>query len=1048
MCNKKDSVLYCRNVFFMRTMTARLPYPLKMATALIFFLILLLGCRWIWSVVNDTPDHPQASAGILDMRGWDFEQSHSIPLQGDWEFYPGQLLARAGFGGQKSGHIQVPGNWASSLKVSPNPSFGYGTYRLRILVDPAPAGAYGFWIERILSSSEVEINGQIAAVFGEVAAEAALYQPVTRSYTATYKGEPADEIELIVRVANYSHPDLGGIVKNIRFGSQHAIDKERSLSIALQLVTLMILLLHILYAGILYLFNRNEAALPVFILLLAALSVSIASDHDSLWLQWLPLNDSWALKIKLLAYLFSPFLMLLLIRHLTDIQDRQKSIHWFAAVLGMFTVFVLLGPPLRLYYYFEGIYLFLYLVPFIWFFHTTGKLIIRKYKHSLYLLFTASAVISSLVWGLIQILSKDSGIYYPLDLIVALIGFSSFWFKKYFQNAKDNAELYRKLSESDKRKDEFLANTAHELRTPLHGIINLAQSVFNSEPAGEQALQSRSNMEQLILISRRMSHIVNNLLDLSRLRDHRFDLHPGPMSIHSAAAGVADMAQYLMKDKPVSLSVEIPADLPLAWADEKRVVQILFNLLRGALAFTDNGSISITAESLDDALLVSVSYTGCGIAAAELDRNYTAYEYVNEDTGGIGLGLNISRQLVELHGGFFELSSIPGVASSFSFTLPAATGDSLEAAPDTIFAAGNDTALISIAATDQQDSGDVEFGPRSSLLAQQKLNILAVDDDPVNLKVLADILSSGQFQVTMAGSGSETLDLLTNSEVEWDLLIADVMMPHMSGYELTRRVRKRYSHSELPILLLTARNQIEDIYAGFTAGANDYVAKPVHAAELQYRVWSLASLKRSVHERLKLEAAYLQAQIRPQFIFNTLNAITALSVIDIDQMHDLSEAFTTYLRISFDTVNSGQWVKLGDELELIRAYLHVENAILKEPVSIRWEVEADLTLSIPPLILQPFVENAVNHGFTGHNRSKELHVRIVDQPGSIHVQVRDNGTGMEDSLIRELLNPTRHSNRGAGISNTNRRLLQRYGRGLTITSIPGEGTEVSFEIPQ
>lgn len=271
-------------------------------------------------------------------------------------------------------------------------------------------------------------------------------------------------------------------------------------------------------------------------------------------------------------------------------------------------------------------------------------------------------------------------------------------------------------------------------------------------------------------------------------------------------------------------------------------------------------------------------------------------------------------------------------------------------------------------------------------------------------------------------------------------------MPHMTGYELTRRVRERYSHSELPILLLTARDQIEDVYAGFSAGANDYVAKPANAIELQYRVWALATLKRSVHERLRIEAAYLQARIRPEFIISTLNAITALSVTDIEQMRDLSEAFTTYLRISFNTVNSDQWVSLQDELELIRAYLHVENALLPEPIAITWEVEAEIGRSVPPLILQPFVENAVNHGFSGR-RGQKLLIRIVDQPVSTLFQVKDNGTGMEEVQIRELLDPSRPSGVAAGLSNTNRRLLQRYGRGLTITSVAGEGTSVSFEIP-
>ncbi|WP_338148621.1 response regulator [Brevibacillus humidisoli] len=180
----------------------------------------------------------------------------------------------------------------------------------------------------------------------------------------------------------------------------------------------------------------------------------------------------------------------------------------------------------------------------------------------------------------------------------------------------------------------------------------------------------------------------------------------------------------------------------------------------------------------------------------------------------------------------------------------------------------------------------------------EKANLLIVDDDPVNLKVLIGMLSSEAYNVRTVTSAREALEWLAIEQ--WDMLIADVMMPHMSGYELTQKVRERFSAAELPVLLLTARSEPADIYTGFMSGANDYVTKPVDAMELKYRIWSLTTLKQSVNERLRLEAAYLQAQIHPHFLFNTLNSIMALSEWDTDRMRKLGDAFTSYLRISFD----------------------------------------------------------------------------------------------------------------------------------------------------
>src|SRR5690625_3178755 len=150
------------------------------------------------------------------------------------------------------------------------------------------------------------------------------------------------------------------------------------------------------------------------------------------------------------------------------------------------------------------------------------------------------------------------------------------------------------------------------------------------------------------------------------------------------------------------------------------------------------------------------------------------------------------------------------------------------------------------------------------------------------------------------------------------------MMPRMSGYELTRIIRKRFTISELPILRLTARNRPEDIENGFLAGANDYVTKPVDAVELKSRVNALTEVRKSSRERLRMESAWLQAQIQPHFLFNTLNSIIALSEIDTTRMQKLLEAFSNVLRGKFNFQNINEFVPIESELDLIRSYLYIE----------------------------------------------------------------------------------------------------------------------------
>lgn len=321
-----------------------------------------------------------------------------------------------------------------------------------------------------------------------------------------------------------------------------------------------------------------------------------------------------------------------------------------------------------------------------------------------------------------------------------------------------------------------------------------------------------------------------------------------------------------------------------------------------------------------------------------------------------------------------------------------------------------------------------------------------MDDDPINLKVLVSILSTDPYHITTVNSSHEVLEILDTKQ--WDLVIADVMMPHMSGYELTTKIREQYSLSELPILLLTARSQVNDIYTGYSSGANDYVTKPVDALELRYRIRSLIKLKQSINERLRMEAAYLQAQIHPHFLFNTLNSLMALSEIDPERMRDLGDAFASFLRISFDFLNTGELVDLEHELKLSEAYLYIEKVRFGERLSIVWEVEPGISLRLPPLSIQPLIENAVKHGILRQIQGGTLHIRIARcQDNSTLIEVKDNGKGMEQEEISQLLNPSIKGTNGIGIFNTNRRLTQAYGHGLSIKSKPNEGTTVSFMIP-
>ncbi|WP_245864443.1 hybrid sensor histidine kinase/response regulator [Paenibacillus donghaensis] len=992
----------------------------------------------------------------MDLRGRNLEDSGLFRVDGEWSFYPSRFVSYKDLSSLPSASLplKVPGDWKRAMGNDQTSSYGYGTYRLRILVDPLQQPV-SLWIKQIHSASSVEINGELLGAKGRVALDAKTYKPKTTSYLSPYFSDETTVIEVLIQAANFDHPYKGGIGGSVFFGSQQEVNRIYFYAVGFQMLTVVILLLHGLYACILYLFNSKERALFLVGLMTLSVAIILMARNDNLILTFLAINYTWSMKIRLTAFLWQNLLILLVFRRFTSGAGINKWLRAYIQILCLYSAFILIVPAslISTSIHWGIVQVFQY-VPFIWLIYSLGRLLFKKQadKDVVYLLLSGAAIISNLLWSLWDYNGQFSIVYYPLDIIAAIVGFSAYWFKQYFHNAKENMELNEQLKKADKLKDQFLANTSHELRTPLHGIMHIAENIVTKEK-GRLYESSRKDMELLITISRRMSHMLGDLLDVVRLQEHRIILKQEPVPIQSVVPGIISMLQHMIEGKPVTLSMDIPESMPLVLADEQRLVQIVFNLVHNALKYTEEGRVCVSAEERNGHALIHVTDTGVGMTQETIARVFLPYEqgpHGIRDGRGIGLGLSICRQLVELHGGSLSIQSEPGKGSVFSCDLPLADSFSQQMVlSQTSATVENADAIHKQLAewrlSEDQPSSPAIPEPIPPLFTDSKVNILAVDDDPVNLSVLKGMLASEPYVITAVNSAQKALDLLNNQK--WDLLIGDVMMPQMSGYELTQKVRMRYSLYELPVLLLTARSQPADIYTGFLAGANDYVTKPVDAMELKYRIRALTTMKLAFNERVRIEAAYLQAQIQPHFLFNTLNSISALSDLDTKKMQELIAAFTSYLRISFDFLNTGELVSLSHELELVESYLYIEQTRFAERISVVWKVEPDIDILLPPLSIQPLVENAVKHGLLSRQQGGTVQIRITRLHKSVQIEVQDNGQGMDHETLSSLLKPTMEGKGGIGLANTNRRLCQLYGQGLSIHSKHAEGTTVSFVIP-
>ncbi|MGB3189024.1 MAG: ATP-binding protein [Limnoraphis sp.] len=387
-------------------------------------------------------------------------------------------------------------------------------------------------------------------------------------------------------------------------------------------------------------------------------------------------------------------------------------------------------------------------------------------------------------------------------------------------------------------KDEFLANTSHELRTPLHGIIGLADSLIDGA-TGKLPTKTTENLTMIANSGRRLLTLVNDILDFSKLKHNTIELQLKSLGLWEVLDMVLVLSQSLVGQKNIKLINSVPDDLPGVEADENRLQQILYNLIGNAIKFTESGTVEITAceKIIDESnhyIAVTISDTGIGISEDKLEQIFASFEQGDGSTarqyGGTGLGLAVTKQLVELHCGTIEVRSKVAEGSQFTFTLPKAKSP--------IQATENQTIQPSKLSTNVSLSEpQLELENTSEILIEDsgEFKILVVDDEPVNIQVIANNLSLQNYAITQATNGLEALTLIEKG-FKPDLILLDVMMPRMTGYEVCQKLREKYLHSELPILMLTAKNQVTDLVDGLSSGANDYLSKPFSKQELLARI--------------------------------------------------------------------------------------------------------------------------------------------------------------------------------------------------------------------
>jgi len=645
------------------------------------------------------------------------------------------------------------------------------------------------------------------------------------------------------------------------------------------------------------------------------------------------------------------------------------------------------------------------------------------------------------------------------------------------QRSNELSEALKQLAAIDKMKSEFFANISHELRTPLTLILSPVDELLDRKlPAAAHSALSvvRRNAARLL-------RMIDDLLDLAKLEAGGLRLRIMNIDMDDIARKTTENAMPAARAKGVDISFGISGTHPEVYGDSHRIEIVLTNLIGNAMKFTPSGGeITVKVFHNRAGTAVEVKDSGPGIAKAEQDRIFDRFHQTETSAsrrqGGVGIGLALARELAQLHGGSLTVESELGHGATFTLFLQSGRGHfhtetlerrqlqtdlhpgrRLEDRFPMCDASANTSAV--------SDAEPTQGAPERLLLDRgRKPRVLVAEDEKDLRGFIAGVLRE-HYIVDEARDGAEALELLKLNRP--DLVLTDVMMPEVSGLDLTRAIKSDPSLSQIPVILVTARDENEAALEGYESGADDFVSKPFHTRVLEARIRAhlkMRGLSLQLADQARLASAGTLAAGLAHEVKNPLNAaVNAARVLAGGGSQRVSNDKLVKLIIDaldridgiIGALDAHARPADGDDLTPCSVATAVESTLnllahkIKGHVKVHTDYQSTSDVFAPARafnqVLLNLVDNAIRAG--GEN----IWIEAKQEEGIVSVAVSDDGPGVSADVVHRIFDPfftTRAEGEGTGLGlHLSRRIAQECGGELRYESRPGGGARFVMEIP-
>jgi len=460
-----------------------------------------------------------------------------------------------------------------------------------------------------------------------------------------------------------------------------------------------------------------------------------------------------------------------------------------------------------------------------------------------------------------------------------------------------------KLLEVDQMKSRFFANISHEFRTPLTLIIGPSQSIIK-ETTKEEIKKKAGTIKKN---ASRLLSLINQLMDLSKLDAGKLKLEASHGNIVKFIKGVAMLFESLAERKDIILKVKSSNNEINAYFDKEKMEKVLTNLLSNSFKFTpEGGKITVTVSEREaNSIVIKIRDTGIGISKEEIPRLFDRFYQVDSsqtrEQQGTGIGLSLTKELVELHSGTISVESMEGEWTEVTITLPLGKEHLL---PEEIVEADDSTIEGNVLVEDEDIMRSSELKKSySEDFDKDKTIILIVEDNSDVREYIKESLGE-DYQVEEAVNGEQGVRKAEN--IIPDLIISDIMMPKMDGNELTRILKNDEKTSHIPIILLTAKTEQDSKLEGLATGADDYLVKPFDTEELQIRIKNIIENRRKLQKKFR-EGEFVSPRGKEK----------KLSRIDEHFMNKIMEVIEQHISEEEFTIE-----EFGNEVGMSRSQIH------------------------------------------------------------------------------------------------------------------------------